>query len=134
VIPDGHRPAWWLGLRTGAQEFDACRYWHAHEHWETEWKAHPQLHRHYVKGLIQLAAACHHVQRGGLSAARRLLELGPRHLWENHPLSWPFDTAHLLAVAASMSASLARGQRPRLPALGLTRMMDAWAEDHLPSA
>ncbi len=26
-----------------------------------------------------------------------LLDRGPLHLTDNHPLSWPFDTAHLLA-------------------------------------
>ncbi len=120
-------PGWWRGMRDGAACFDAGNYWDAHEHWEREWKAHPELHRHYVKGLIQFAAACHHVQRGKLTAARRLLELGPAHLLANRPLSWPFDTGHLLAVAAAMVRTLDLGRRPKLPALHLVRMMETWA-------
>jgi hypothetical protein len=121
-------PAWWRGLREGAECFDDGRYWEAHEHWEREWKSHPELHRHYFKGLIQLAAACHHVQRGKLSAARRLLDLGPAHLLANRPLAWPFDTGHLLTVAAAMARTLDAGRRPRLPALHLVRMMEAGAD------
>lgn len=123
-------PAWWPLLRHGAACFDAGAYWHAHEHWELAWKQHVQLHRHYVKGLIQLTAACYHVQRGKPQAARQLLQLGPMHLYDNHPLSWPFDTAHLITVAAAMARAIERGRPVVPPVLGLVRMMDAWEKDH----
>lgn len=122
-------PAWWAGLMAGALCFDDARYWEAHEHWEREWKAHPQLHRHYVKGLIQVAAACHLLARGRPAPARRLLDLGPVHLLANRPLSWPFDTGHLVAVASAMARSIDLGRRPRLPRLQLARMMRAWAAE-----
>jgi hypothetical protein len=122
-------PAWWQGLLDGAQCFDQGRYWDAHEHWEREWKAHPALHRHYVKGLIQFAAACHHLSRGKLSAARRLLDLGPIHLLANRPLSWPFDTGHLVAVASAMARTVDVGRRPAAPRVQLVRMMEAWAAE-----
>ncbi len=125
------RPAWWDEVRLGAQCFDDGRYWHAHEHWEQAWKSHLALHRHYLKGLIQFTAACYHVQRARPSAARRLLDLGPAHLYDNHPLSWPFDTAHILTVAAAMGAALDQKRRVVPPALGLVRMMDAWEQEHL---
>lgn len=123
-------PAWWDDLRAGARCFDAGMYWHAHEHWEHAWKEQLSAHRHYLKGLIQFTAACYHLQRGKYSAARRLLELGPAHLFENHPLSWPLDTAHLLTVAAAMTAALERNRRVVPPHLGLERMIDAWEKDH----
>jgi Domain of unknown function (DUF309) len=123
-------PPWWQLLRRGAECFDAGDYWHAHEHWELAWKNHVTLHRHYVKGLIQLAAACYHVQRGKPLAARQLLHIGPAHLMDNHPLSWPFDTAHLLTVAAALSSAIERGRSVVPPQLGLVRMMDAWEKDH----
>lgn len=119
-------PEWLPGLRAGAEHFDAGRFWHAHEDWEREWKAHPGAHRHYLKGLIQLTAACHHLARGKPGAARALLDRYPRHLCENHPLSWPLDTAHLVAVAAALAAALDRGRHPRPPPLRLLRMIDAW--------
>jgi hypothetical protein len=123
-------PAWWRGLVAGAACFDEGRYWEAHEHWEREWKAHAQLHRHYVKGLIQFAAACHLLAQGKLGPARRLLDLGPTHLLANRPLSWPFDTGHLVAVASAMARSIDLGRKPRLPRLHLERMMRAWAAEH----
>ena len=124
-------PSWWNAVRTGAECFDDGDYWHAHEHWECAWKAHMELHRHYLKGLIQLTAVCHHLVRGNPQAARKLLDRGPRHLADNHPLSWPFDTAHLLTVAAALAAAIDQGRQPRPPKLGLVKMMDAWAADHL---
>jgi hypothetical protein len=127
--PSWTEPVWWAGLREGAACFDAGRYWHAHEHWEREWRAHGELHRHYVKGLIQIAAACHHVARGAVAPARKLLEQGSHHLLVNRPLCWPFDTGHLLTVAAVMLKTLDQGKRPRIPVLHLQRMMQAWSEE-----
>ena len=124
-------PSWWDDVHVGAVCFDAGRYWHAHEHWERAWKAHLDLHRHYLKGLIQFTAVCHHLARGKPQAARKLLDRGPGHLADNRPLSWPFDTAHLLTVAAALAHAIDRGAQPRPPKLGLTRMMAAWAADHL---
>jgi Domain of unknown function (DUF309) len=128
-----HPPAWWADVRAGAQCYDDGHYWDAHEHWERAWKAHLDLHRHYLKGLIQLTAVCHHLARGKPRAARALLDRGPMHLADNHPLSWPFDTAHLLTVAAVLARSIDRGGSPRPPKLGLVGMMDAWAAEHLPA-
>ena len=122
-------PPWWDGLAAGAACFDEHEYWDAHEHWEREWKAHPALHRHYVKGLIQFAAALHHLARGRLTPARRLLDLGPTHLLANRPLTWPFDTGHLVAVASALARSIELGRTPRLPRLHLGRMMRAWAAE-----
>jgi len=125
--PAWREPAWWAGLVAGAVCFDEGRYWQAHEHWEREWKAHRQLHRHYVKGLIQFAAACHLLAQGKPGPARRLLDLGPTHLLANRPLSWPFDTGHLVTVASAMARSIDLGRKPRPPRLHLERMMSAWA-------
>src|SRR5688500_13193209 len=48
------------------------KFWHAHEAWEELWLvATPDL-RLFTQGLIQLAAAWHHVGRGNLRGARRL--------------------------------------------------------------
>jgi hypothetical protein len=124
-------PAWWDEVLSGARCYDSGAYWQAHEHWERAWKAHLDVHRHYLKGLIQLTAVCHHLAQGKPRAARALLDRGPRHLVDNHPLSWPFDTAHLLTVSAALARAIDRGQVPRPPRLGLVHMMEAWAHDHL---
>jgi hypothetical protein len=124
-------PSWWQDVRAGAECYDAGHYWDAHEHWERAWKAHLDLHRHYLKGMIQLTAVCHHLAHGKARAARTLLDRGPLHLADNHPLSWPFDTAHLLTVTAALARAIDRGGTPRPPKLGLVRMMEAWAHEHL---
>ena len=49
----------------GVDLFNAGRFWHAHEEWETAWRAErePML-RLFYKGIIQTAAALVHWQRG----------------------------------------------------------------------
>lgn len=57
-------------LRHGIELFNAGRYWEAHEAWEEAWT--PDRHgpdRGFYKGLIQVAAACLHYQRGNRRGA-----------------------------------------------------------------
>ncbi|HXI11363.1 MAG TPA: DUF309 domain-containing protein [Thermoanaerobaculia bacterium] len=64
----------------GIERFNSHRFWDAHEEWETIWLAsHAEL-REFLQGLIQLAAAYHHVQRGTLSGAVRLFASARRRL------------------------------------------------------
>src|SRR3712207_1208912 len=70
----------------GIQLFNDGRFWHAHEEWETAWRASddPQI-RLFYKGIIQTAAALVHWQKGnprGLlrnwrKARAKLVELPP---------------------------------------------------------
>jgi uncharacterized protein len=58
------------GLRCyRAQEFFA-----AHEHWESVWLASNEPEKAFLQGLIQVAAAFHHLQRGNSRGTRSLLE------------------------------------------------------------
>jgi uncharacterized protein len=58
------------GLRCyRAQEFFA-----AHEHWESVWLASNEPEKAFLQGLIQVAAAFHHLQRGNPRGTRSLLE------------------------------------------------------------
>ena len=58
----------------GVARFNTRRFWDAHESWEELWlEAETDLHQ-YLQGLIQLAAAYHHVQRGTLRGAVRLFD------------------------------------------------------------
>ncbi|MGA7616844.1 MAG: DUF309 domain-containing protein [Thermoanaerobaculia bacterium] len=58
----------------GIELFNSGRYWHAHEAWERLWLVAEGPRREFLQGLIQLAAACHHVLRGNLRGAQRLLD------------------------------------------------------------
>lgn len=64
-------------LKQGLDEFNTGRFWHAHEAWETIWleSGDPDLRR-FLQGLIQIAAAYHHVQRGTIRGAVRLFDAG----------------------------------------------------------
>jgi len=50
-------------FRDGVSLFNGGRYWHAHEAWETLWRAAPDDGREFYQGLIQIAAGLLHLQR-----------------------------------------------------------------------
>lgn len=118
-------PDLWPRLLAGAREFDARRFWHAHERWEEAWRAWSAADRCVLLGLIQLAAVQHHLQRGRPSAARALLERDnlARHLAAADPARWPIDAAALHAVAEAQRAAFAAGGTPPVSALRLGPML-----------
>ena len=87
-------------LREGARLFDGGHPWHAHEVWETAWRADRSPHRDAWKGLIQLAAAVHHLRRGNPGPVPVLLARAKTH-WQAHG-------QHLAAHPAAVTAALAR--------------------------
>jgi len=58
----------------GVAQFNDTDFWHAHESWEELWLAAETDLVEFLQGLIQLAAAYHHVKRGTLRGAVRLFE------------------------------------------------------------
>jgi len=64
-------PLWGKGL----EEFRAGRFFEAHEEWERLWKAASGEDRRFLQGLIQLAAALVHLERGRTAPAMRLFRL-----------------------------------------------------------
>ena len=67
-------------LLEGVNLFNEKEFWHAHESWEELWlEAGTDLHQ-YLQGLIQLAAAYHHVKRGTFRGAVRLFDAALRRL------------------------------------------------------
>ena len=84
-------------LREGAAEFNAARFWHAHEAWESAWHAlrkHDPRSESYVHGMILVAAALENAKRGKENGFKRQfaeglhLILGSR---ERAPLQRPRD-------------------------------------------
>ena len=69
----------------GVALFNGVRYWHAHEAWETLWRAAPDDERDFYQGLIQLAAGLLHVQRRNLRGARNKLAEGLEKLRRYQP-------------------------------------------------
>ena len=56
----------------GVEHFNALRFWEAHEAWEELWLDAEGDLVDYYQGLIQLAAAYHHMKRGTFRGAVRL--------------------------------------------------------------
>jgi hypothetical protein len=63
-------------FRQAAALFNGVRYWHAHEAWETLWRAAPDEDRDLYQGLIQVAAGLLHLRRRNVRGARNKLREG----------------------------------------------------------
>jgi uncharacterized protein len=97
-------------LEEGVALFNDARFWHAHEAWERLWLPATGEERQFLQGLIQLAAAYHHVQRGTYRGGVRLFDSALRRLA-------PFAEGHhgigrgdAVAVAALHRERIARGE------------------------
>jgi hypothetical protein len=51
----------WREFEYGVQLFNEQKFWHAHEAWENVWKRHHEDERLFFQGVIQFAAAYHHL-------------------------------------------------------------------------
>ncbi len=51
-------------IEKGVTQFNDHDFWHAHESWEEIWLTAEGDRKQFLQGLIQLAAAYHHVKRG----------------------------------------------------------------------
>jgi hypothetical protein len=67
--PDDH-------LERGRDAFNRAAFFEAHEHWEEAWRVLEGPGRTVVQGLIQIAAALHHLQGGRRRPALALLRRG----------------------------------------------------------
>ncbi len=86
-------------FRAGIDHFNATEFWHAHEDWETVWREAGSDVRPFLQGLIQLAAAYHHVKRGTWPGGLRLFAAGLEKL-QPFPLRWGgIDRTNLEAAA-----------------------------------
>ena len=61
-------------LEEGVALFNEQKFWHAHEAWERDWLEASGPEKRFLQGLIQLAAAYHHVQRGTNRGGLRLFD------------------------------------------------------------
>ncbi|MBA3915218.1 MAG: DUF309 domain-containing protein [Acidobacteriales bacterium] len=68
------------GFQQGIALFNHGDFFEAHEVWEDVWRAAPVPEKKFLQGLIQVAVAFVHYQRGNLVGARSLLRRGERNL------------------------------------------------------
>ena len=68
------------GLFEGLRCFHSGAFFEAHEHWESVWLAAQEPEKTFLQGLIQVAAAIHHFQRGNCAGTISLLRSALRRL------------------------------------------------------
>jgi len=106
-----------LAISEGVRLFDSGAYWHAHEAWERAWRRERAADRHFLKGLIQFAAALHHWHRGARAPVARLLSQAQAHIQTHGGARWPFcinDLVTSLALTARQLQQDAPAPRPLL--------------------
>ena len=115
-------------FRNGVALFNGVRYWHAHEAWETLWRAAPDEERDFYQGLIQVAAGLLHLQRRNLRGARNKLSEGLEKLRPYQPAHQGVFVNELIGEGGASSTTWMRGYLPYLipPVI---RFTDAEAPD-----
>jgi len=96
----------------GVAHFDAREFFEAHEAWEELWLRAAEPQKTFLQGIIQLAAAFHHYQRGNSSGAKSLLAAGITKLEGFQPSHCGIDVAALLAAAHAWANGLAEMRDP----------------------
>ena len=101
-------------LLTGVALFNGLRYWHAHEAWETLWRAAKDEDRDFYQGLIQVAAGLLHLQRRNPRGARNKLSEGLEKLAKYEPAHRGLVVTELVAKGQLILNDLNEGLVPYL--------------------
>jgi hypothetical protein len=101
-------------FREGVALFNGARYWHAHEAWETLWRAAPDDERDFYQGLIKVAAGFLHLSRRNRRGARNKLAEGIAHLHRYEPVHRGIGVTELVNKAKEILADLDAGAIPYL--------------------
>jgi hypothetical protein len=101
-------------FRRGIALFNGVRYWHAHEAWETLWRAAPDDERDFYQGLIQVAAGLLHLQRRNVRGARNKLAEGLAKLEPYQPAHQGVFVNELVGEARRILGDLEGGYLPYL--------------------
>lgn len=101
-------------FRQGIALFNGTRYWHAHEAWETIWRAADDDDRAFYQGLIQVAAGLLHLERRNMRGARNKLSEGVEKLRPYEPAHRGIFVNELIGQATRLLDGLNQGQLPYL--------------------
>ena len=99
----------------GVEQFNAGRFFEAHESWEEVWLKAAEPERTHLQGLIQITAAFHHYRHGNLEGARRLLESALLKLSDAPDVLRGIKLGELEQAAAKWLGALDGPLRPSLP-------------------
>lgn len=101
-------------LHKGVALFNGMHYWHAHEAWETLWRAAADEDRDFYQGLIQVAAGLLHLRRRNVRGARNKLAEGLEKLVKYEPARRGMVVSELVAKGKLILADLDQGLVPYL--------------------
>jgi Domain of unknown function (DUF309) len=101
-------------FQQGVALFNGVRYWHAHESWETLWRAAADEDRDFYQGLILVAAGLLHLQRRNQRGARNKLGEGVQKLSAYEPSYRGIFVNELVGRARQLVEDLEAGQMPYL--------------------
>jgi hypothetical protein len=96
-------------LAEGIRLFNAGEYFAAHDAWEELWTGYRGPWRNLLKGLIQVAVALYHFERGNLVGARKLRRTSQAYLLPFAAESPLVNVADLLGSYPTMFAGLQEG-------------------------
>ena len=99
-------------IALGIARWDEQRYFEAHELLEHAWKLGPESDRDLWKGVIQVAVAGVHLQRGNRIGARRLLDRALERLADQPAAHRGIHVAELRRIARSARSDLDAGRVP----------------------
>lgn len=93
-------------LATGVALWDRRRYFEAHECLEDVWRAAPERDRDFWQGVVQVAVACCHHQRGNLHGSVALLDKAAARLAGYPDVHYGVDVEQLRVFAEGAAAAL----------------------------
>jgi predicted metal-dependent hydrolase len=97
-------------MKRGIDLFNEREFWHAHEAWEELWLVARGERKRFLQGLIQLAAAYHHVKRGTLRGAARLFDAAIEKLSPFPPEYEGVDRAEAVSAALVHRRKISEGE------------------------
>jgi uncharacterized protein len=107
-----------MGLEEGLALIRAGAYFDAHEELEDEWREAPADERDFLQGLVHVAVAWLHAERGNRNGCERQLEKAARRLGPYAPAHRGVDVAAVLGDVERARTLVAAGdlrlEKPRL--------------------
>ena len=93
-----------MGLQEGLELIREGSYFDAHEELEDEWRESPESERDFLQGLVHVAVAWLHAERGNRNGCERQLEKAERRLAPYAPRHRDVDVALLLRQISTARA------------------------------
>jgi hypothetical protein len=98
-----------MGLDRGLELIREGAYFEAHEELEDEWREAPAAERDFLQGLVHVAVAWLHAERGNRNGCERQLVKAERRLAAYRPAHRGVDVTFLLEGVEAARRSVAAG-------------------------